>query len=456
MTTIPRISVVTCSYNQAGFLGRTIDSVLAQDYPNLEHLVVDGMSSDETPQVLARYPHLRVVREPDRGQADAINKGMRLATGDILCFLNSDDTLLPGALGRVAAEIDPARGRHVVMGRCRFIDEHDRFLGIEHPSAFESHRRVLEIWKGHCLPQPAVFWTPEVWRRCGPLDTTEHLVLDYDLFCRFSRRYRFHFIDQPLATYRLHVESKTSSVTDEERLEQAIRVSRRYWGSPLRPQYWRVLGCYSLYRLNRRQRAVQLLRRAREAWRHRQLLPCAAYLAAGTLLGPDMLADKALLGSLSFSARVARRLFKWSTLLLPPRPPAPQTLAWRDWVVLHSDGWAGPQLLLDLEVRPEHAHLRFQGVTAPGVWLRGLKIDFFVDGQPISSQCVRGGRPFDFTLPLGATPPGKRKLKVVSSAYMVFHDIQHDSDYRPVSFKLHKWQLLNREGVAQQDELLAA
>src|SRR5206468_5733093 len=104
---LPRISVVTSSYNQGRFLGRTIDSVLAQDYPNLEHIVVDGMSADETPAVLARYPHLRVLREKDRGQADAINKGFRLATGDVYCFLNSDDTFLPGALHRVAREVDP-------------------------------------------------------------------------------------------------------------------------------------------------------------------------------------------------------------------------------------------------------------------------------------------------------------------------------------------------------------
>src|SRR5947209_14851315 len=144
---LPRISVVTSSYNQGRFLGRTIESVLTQYYPDLEHIVVDGMSTDETPAVLARYPHLRVIREPDRGQADAINKGFRVATGKVYCFLNSDDTFLPGALHRVAGEIDPARGRHVVMGRCIHVDEEDHFTGQEHPSAFVNHRRVLEVWK---------------------------------------------------------------------------------------------------------------------------------------------------------------------------------------------------------------------------------------------------------------------------------------------------------------------
>src|SRR5262249_36270075 len=163
---------------------------------------------------LRDYPDLQVIREKDSGQADAINKGFRRATGQIWCFLNSDDTFERGALTRVAREMRPAQGRHVVMGRCRFIDENDRFIGVEHPSAYESHARVLAIWKGYTIPQPAVFWTPEVWQRCGALNEREQLMLDYDLFCRFSRAYDFHVFDQIVANYRLHAASKTQGVTD--------------------------------------------------------------------------------------------------------------------------------------------------------------------------------------------------------------------------------------------------
>ena len=172
MDRAPRISIVTPSYNQARYIGLSIESVMAQAYPDVEHIVIDGGSADGTLEVLARYPHLRVVSERDRGHADAVNKGFRLASGRIWAFLNSDDTLVPGALRRVAEEIDPASGRHIVMGRCRFVDELGRPTGIEHPSHFQSHRRVLEVWKGHTIPQPAVFWTPEVWARCGPMDET--------------------------------------------------------------------------------------------------------------------------------------------------------------------------------------------------------------------------------------------------------------------------------------------
>src|SRR5262245_48033267 len=191
----PRISIVTPSFNQGRFIRETIESIRAQDYPEVEHIVIDGGSTDDTLEVLAGYPHLQVVSESDRGHADAVNKGFRLATGDIWGFLNSDDTLASGALSRVARGIDPSSGRHVVMGRCRFIDERGRFTGFEHPSHFESHLRVLEIWKGHTIPQPAVFWTPDVWRSCGPMDESARSVwIDYDFFCRVSRFYRFHFI----------------------------------------------------------------------------------------------------------------------------------------------------------------------------------------------------------------------------------------------------------------------
>ncbi len=239
MSTLPHLSIITPSFNQGRFIGQTIDSVLAQDYPNVEHIVVDGMSTDETPAVLARYPHLRIIREPDRGAADAINKGFRLARGEVLGYLNSDDTLLPGALHRVAREMAPSR--HVVVGRCVYTDEEGASLGVEHPWLPDlSPRRLLQVWKGNPVPQPATFWSAEAWRRCGPLDEAEHLVFDYDLMCRLRHCYRFHGIDQVLATYRLHGNSKSCLSRQREVVDRAVRVSRRYWGPASSPLHWRL------------------------------------------------------------------------------------------------------------------------------------------------------------------------------------------------------------------------
>lgn len=434
----PRVSVITSSYNQGTFIGRTIDSVLAQQYANLEHIVVDGMSTDDTPEVLARYGHLRVIREPDRGQADAINKGFRVATGDILCFLNSDDTLMPGALDRVAREIDPRHGRHVVLGRCRFIDEHDRFVGIEHPSAFEGHRRVLEIWKGYCIPQPAVFWTPEVWQRCGPLNEREQLMLDYDLFCRFSREYRFHFVDQVLATYRIHSESKTSSVTDAQRLEQAVQVSRRYWGSPASLQRWRVELSYARHRLGRRRRAVALLQQARESWRHGQYPLGLASAAAGAVLAPEVVGDVLVAPILRSRVRplLARRAGEGAAASARRRQPSPHTLAWRDFEALHADQWAGPVWASTIAVEPGHTWLELSASTGGFEMPVTLELSFSLGGKALRTQrAVRQGA-FTVRVPLEGTAAGEHELRVTANTFVTPYEYMGAADHRPLSYKL--------------------
>lgn len=448
MSSLPRISVITSSYNQGEFIGRTIESVLAQQYPNLEHIVVDGMSRDNTVDVLSRYPHLKVIREPDHGQADAINKGFRAATGDILCFLNSDDTFLPGALARVAGEIDPARGRHVVLGRCQFIDENDNFLGIEHPSGFESHRQVLEIWNGYTIPQPAVFWTPEVWRNCGPLNENEQLMLDYDLFCRFSKKYTFHFVDQVFATYRLHTQSKTSSVTDAQRLEQAISVSRRYWGLPREPQFWRILGSYLMYRLARRQRSVALLKQAREEWRHGDRKRSVVRAMVGTLLAPDVAVDVTLVPVMAPYLRQLLQKRKSLRNLVRRRSVSPHTLAWRSFTGLHADGWAGPEWITDIEIATGQHELQLIAEAPLGNRARLFDIQLFIDEQLVFQGQVRQRSQFTLTVDTHQIPPGTHKLKVVSSSYVVPHDLAGNHDYRPLAFKLKE---LRQVDVREKD-----
>ncbi len=431
MVSSPRISIVTSSFNHGEFIARTIESVLAQDYPNSEHIVVDGMSTDSTANVLARYPHLRVIREPDRGQADAINKGFRAATGEILGFLNSDDTLDPGAFRAVAEAIDPEAGRHIVMGRCRFVDEDDKFIGVEHPSAFESHRRVLEIWKGHCLPQPAVFWTRAVWEACGPLDVAERLMLDYELFCRFSQRYAFHRIDSVLANYRLHTRSKTSSLTDEQRLEQAIAVSRRYWGSPLGWQYWRILASYAAFRLNRRVRAARLMRSGRDLSREGKRLRGVGRLAAGVMLAPDVATDLILLPALMpvLSRMRGRRPARY-------RPVLPHTEAWFRFNALHADGWAGPTLVMELDIEGPHAVLSVVGTTDPDRLRGPLELEAFLDGHSLGRRSVGSNSKFALTWNIAETPPGRHELRVVANTFTVPHDQFGNQDYRPLSYRL--------------------
>jgi glycosyltransferase involved in cell wall biosynthesis len=433
MSTAPRVSVVTASYNQGAFIGRTVDSVLAQGYPNLEHIVVDGLSSDETPRVLAGYGHLRVIREPDRGQADAINKGFRAATGDVLCFLNSDDTLEPGALARVVRELDPARGRHVVVGRCRFIDEDDRPSGVEHPCAYAGHRRVLEIWKGHAIPQPSTFWTRAVWERCGPLDADEHLVLDYDFFCRVTRHYTPHLIDQVLANYRLHTRSKTCSSGWDKVVAAGLRVSRRYWpGLPLGERL-RLWGSYITFRLKRRERALNQLRLAGQSQRQGRRLAAALRLAWCAAFAPDVLLDVVFL-----PGWLERWPLNWLARLVAPRSDWAQPHGYRDWKVPYPDGWVGPACVLPLHVSPRDERVELEGCVEHGHHPEPLCVELRLDGRSLGQQEVGRQRNFRVALPLGDVPPGEHQLEVLSNTSLLLHDFVGNMDLRPVSFKVRQ------------------
>jgi glycosyltransferase involved in cell wall biosynthesis len=433
--TTPRISVVTSSYNQGQYIGRTIDSVLAQDYPDLEHIVVDGLSSDDTVDVLSRYPHLTVIREKDTGQANAINKGFRRATGDILCFLNSDDTFEPGALLRVAKEIDPAAGRHVVMGRCRFIDEHDRFTGVEHPSAFESHERVLAIWKGYTIPQPAVFWTREVWDTCGALDEQDHLVLDYDLFCRFSRKYPFHTFDQVVANYRLHEASKTQGMDDAKRLRQAVQVSRKYWPSALTPTGIALRASWASYQFDRRGRAYKHLVGARAAWRRGAWGSAVAALVPGAVLAPEV----ALAGLAAPFARRGGRVARYlAGMTAGAAAGQPQTAAWRDFAQVHADGWAGPTVRIAFARGDDPREALILAGDAPLPLPAPLSLAVRVPGRAPIQVPVTADQPFRIELPVGSLPSGRHEVEISASAFVVPHDLWGNGDHRPLSYRLQE------------------
>lgn len=434
----PKVSIVTSSFNQGEFIGRTIESIRTQDYADIEHIVVDGMSSDSTVAVLERYPHLKVIREPDRGQADAINKGFRVATGDIFAFVNSDDTLAPGAVAAAVAAVDAARGRHIVFGRCRFIDEHDRFLGVEHPSAFESHRRVLEIWKGHCLPQPSVFWTRGVWERSGPLNVNEQLMLDYDLFCRFSRDYDFHHVDRVLSNYRLHTQSKTTGVTDADRLEQAIVVSRRYWGSPLNPASWPIRASYLRFRLDRRARAVQLMRAGRARLRLGQRISGAGLIASGAVLAPDVVSDVALMPALRPILRKAlgRRLPFRRRRAVPP-----QTQAYLSGTALHADNWAGPTVVVTQVAEAPPTALVLEAEMPPGALERPLTIEAAVNGRSLGVRPAGNGPTFRVVWSSKGVPAGSCEIHLKANGFIVPHHFLGTHDYRPLSYHVRSLTL---------------
>jgi len=184
----PKITIITPSFNQGQFIEKTILSILSQDYPNLEYFVIDGGSSDNTLQILEKYTErLTWISEPDRGQTDAINKGLRRATGDIVAYLNSDDLLSPNTLLEVGA-IFAARPQTVwVTGQCLIVDENGREV-----------RRLITMYKNILLrlrsfslllimdyiSQPATFWRRNIIEEIGMPNEKLHYVMDYEFWLR--------------------------------------------------------------------------------------------------------------------------------------------------------------------------------------------------------------------------------------------------------------------------------
>jgi glycosyltransferase involved in cell wall biosynthesis len=229
----PRISIVTPSFNQGRFIEETILSVLGQGYPNLEYIVIDGGSTDETGAVLERYRDLfdHIVSEKDDGQSHAINKGMAIATGEILTWLNSDDMLAPGALFAMAIAFATSHAE-IVAGIAEIY--RDGKLIYEHVTACSDGPLPLDDlldldcgWNaGQFFYQPEVFFTRELWHRAGGyVDTTLFNCMDYELWLRFAvQRAQLHVIGRPIARYRQHDDQKTS---DESRFKADLIAIRQ-------------------------------------------------------------------------------------------------------------------------------------------------------------------------------------------------------------------------------------
>ncbi len=240
---LPKISIVTPSFNQAHFIEQNIQSVLQQQYPNVEHLIIDGGSTDGTVDILKRYPHLIWVSEPDRGQTNALNKGFKLATGEIVGWLNSDDTYCEGAFHHV---IEAFRNPDVnaLCGNGFEVDEEGKVLRRLFGRGIEKEN-LIRYWKwNYEYVQPAFFFRKTALEEIGYLDEQLYYVMDYELFLRMSLRYPFHSIEEPLANFRLYGQSKTGKKIKKiipDWIWELHRVSKRHWGSPMQLKYYSYL-----------------------------------------------------------------------------------------------------------------------------------------------------------------------------------------------------------------------
>ena len=223
------VSIVTPSFNQDRYIEETIQSVLSQDYPQIEYMIVDGGSTDATVSIIKKYEHRLAwwTSEKDQGQTDAINKGFARANGEILAWINSDDTYEPGALTAAVTYLQQHPEVGMVYGDCNYINGSGDVIG-RFRSAQTSYRLLRQGYTH--IPQQTMFFRADLWKQAGPLDPSFYFAMDYDLWTRLAGLAPIRYIPQTWANFRLHTSGKTIAA-DDRCWPEMIRVHYRDGGS---------------------------------------------------------------------------------------------------------------------------------------------------------------------------------------------------------------------------------
>jgi len=225
--TLPRITVVTPSYNQAQFLEQTILSVIGQGYPNLEYIVMDGGSKDGSVDIIKKYESNITYwqSQKDNGQGAAINAGFSRATGDILCWLNSDDLYMPGTLLKIGRLFKDVTEPMITFGNClHFYENSAKTRG----SDVEKHHKELQLELCDYVIQPSSFWNRQAWVKTGIIDESFHYVFDWEWFIR-AKRSGVIFSPQRdyLSLYRIH-DAHKSGVGGDKRSKELAEIYGKY------------------------------------------------------------------------------------------------------------------------------------------------------------------------------------------------------------------------------------
>lgn len=249
----PKFTVVTPTYNQGQFIEKTIDSVLSQGYPNLEYIIIDGGSQDNTVQIIKKYEHHLAfwTSEPDDGQSHAINKGMKQSTGEYLTWLNSDDWYMPNALKQMHELFlnNPEAG--MVVGAGRIVDQTNKEVLFVSPATKITLETLYNWLGGQNFLQPSSAYTRAAWDAIGHIDENIHIALDLDLWLRMAKLgVKFVTTNAILAEALSHPHAKTTAFEDLMRLDCAIVIIKHGGEHAVRKSLDEMVTRYSWYRKN--------------------------------------------------------------------------------------------------------------------------------------------------------------------------------------------------------------
>lgn len=219
----PLVSIVVPTYNQAQYIEQTLASIVGQNWPRLELIVIDGGSTDGTREIVERYPVQHFISERDSGQGEAINKGFRLATGDVMAWLNSDDYYLPLTLAKAVEALGDTSRPQLVYGNCLLWHEQEQRAVVDRSRPFDREALTSSAY----IIQPSAFWTRALWEKTGEINEAYHFVLDWDWWLRASKHGELRFIDKTLSVYRIHAGHKSSS-GNPRRIEEIVAFIERH------------------------------------------------------------------------------------------------------------------------------------------------------------------------------------------------------------------------------------
>lgn len=250
-----KISIITPSFNQVKYIERTIQSILNQNYPNLEYIIMDGGSTDGTLEIIQKYSDRLIWKsEKDKGQSDAINKGIKMATGDIVAFLNSDDTYEPGALARVADFFEKNPDKQWAYGKCRIIDENDKEIRkpiTAYKNLLLKNFSYTKLLTENFISQPATFWRRENHSRIGFFNEDEHYCMDYEFWLRLGKTSPAGVINSYLADFRYYADSKSGGV-NKKQFQDELRLAQKFAGNNLlattlhKLNYYKITTIYTI------------------------------------------------------------------------------------------------------------------------------------------------------------------------------------------------------------------